>query len=83
MNVHREMAKYRLICIRAHEQLLRLREVQQENQQNGTEPSWDSEVESLIYCALKSVESKIHDDFCNAFEFWDNPPNAPDQGAGK
>ena len=90
LNIHRELAKYRLVCIRAHEQLMRMREVQQENQSNG--PSWDAEVESAIYCALESVERTIHNDICDSFEDREDkmsnvenvdPPNVRDHRAGQ
>jgi hypothetical protein len=71
MNIHREMAKYRLICIRAHEQMLRLREVQQADQStpiDGVGASWHAEIESEIYCALQSVERKIHNDICDSYD---------------
>ena len=71
MNIHREMAKYRLIFIRAHEQWTRLSEVQHENenQSNGAGPSWEAEAEEAILCAIVSVEQTLRKDICDSFDF--------------
>lgn len=68
MNIYRELAKYRAVCCRVHEQHQRMLDVHRDRQQNGDGASWEMEVELAIHVAMQSVEQKMRKDICGALD---------------
>lgn len=73
MNIHRELAKYRLACLRSQEQRVRLQEAHHEAQEHGSDMTWDIEIESSLYVAISGVETALHNEICDAFDFRETP----------
>ncbi len=70
MNIHREMAVYRLLILRAQEAFQRKMDALGQAQNNGDSivDGWEVETETRIHLALDGLVRKQCNDICDAFE---------------
>ena len=77
MNIHKEMAIYKILVLRSSEALQRMNDAKSDAQENGddTGNSFRVLAESSIFCALDQLARSKCNEICDAFEKKDQKTN--------
>lgn len=77
MNIHRELAIYRLFVVREHEAIVNMREEIDAVEENGDTDRWQLYCEQRISLAMGALEREQRNKICEAFEDKEDKGSAP------